>query len=208
MEYIYKNVSAIFKRKIAATWRLLTMLQLSGPHWNDLKWIFIKNYFSGIYFSPFLMFNTVKNICAHTRFLLWHTEMEKSNLVLVLFFGPVECICACARFVVHEYAYKCTSLCVRMCVDVMKQRIACGNMIMDFYDSFHFRLNVCCVCVCCLNAKTTLNVNQLSLKRTDSLRKWDFWCSNSFNRLFGFSDIIPLVCLCTQTHTHIQLIHI
>lgn len=74
--------------------------------------------------------------------------MEKSNLVPVLFFGPVECICACAGFVVHEYAYKCTSLCV--CVDVMKQRIACGNMIMDFYDSFHFRLNVCCVCVCVL----------------------------------------------------------
>lgn len=53
-------------------------------------------------------------------------------------------------------------------------------------------------CMLRLNAETTLNVNQLSLKRTNSLRKWDFWCLNSFNRLFAFSGIIPLqlrVCL-------------
>lgn len=41
----------------------------------------------------------------------------------------------------------CCGISVRLHIGyahAVEQRIACGNMIMDFYDSFHFRLNACC----------------------------------------------------------------
>lgn len=35
--------------------------------------------------------------------------------------------------------------------------------------------------------------DQLLIKRSDNARKWNFRCSNNFNRLFGIFAIIPRV---------------
>lgn len=107
----------------------------------------------------------------------------------------------CLRVWCAYFFLRCASGIYLGCAYAMAQRIACGNMIiMDFYDSFHFHSNVCCA-----GTGITRNVNQLSLKRTDSLRKWDFWCSNSFNHLFVSRSLSWLFRFISIVHSVVSL---
>lgn len=119
----------------------------------------------------------------------------------------MECVCVCVclsccdrnkrieSLFIIAWMYACL-MCVEcnICVRVYRVcvRYGAANCLWKHDYGFLWFISLSFKCMLCLNAGTTLNVNQLSLKRTDSLRKWDFWCSNSFNRLFVFP--LPVFC--------------
>lgn len=136
---------------------------------------------------------------------IWLRDRNKRIEPLFIIAWMCVCMRECACLVCVSCSISGRDVRARACVCVYRvcARYGTANCLWKHDYGFLWFISLSFKCMLCLNAGTTLNVNQLSLKRTDSLRKWDFWCSNSFNRLFVFCPVPVAFALSVWLGTHI-----
>lgn len=128
--------------------------------------MFIKNYSTNTYYR-----------CTHILHTSLHIEMEinRNRFSYASMRNTTYTLCVCVFAFVFVYLH-------------FKSNCLCEH---DY--GFLWFISLSFKWMFRLNAKITLDVNQLSLRRTDRQRKWDFLYSNSFESVHIF-DII----LCTM----------
>lgn len=123
-----------------------------------------------------------------TDIIKWIFEHEKTEQIIIIICGWFMSYRDCTFFSPHSFFryHKMSSLdaCGASCVHtyVIHPITVTCSFILDVMRRMNFLFYFTSLCFSFFFARfaEALDVNQLSLNRTDSRRKWDFWCLNSF----------------------------